>query len=38
MAWVVKRTKLNSKKGIMWDTLVDIDSNIEIDFDAIVDI
>ena len=22
MAWVVKRTKLNSKKGVMWDTLV----------------
>ena len=23
IAWVVKRTKLNSKKGVMWDTLVD---------------
>ena len=22
MAWVVKRTKLNSKKGVMWDTLL----------------
>ena len=21
MAWVVKRAKLNSKKGVMWDTL-----------------
>ena len=24
IAWVVKRTKLNSKKGVMWDTLFDI--------------
>ena len=22
MAWVVKRTKLNSKKGVMWKTLI----------------
>ena len=22
LAWVVKRAKLNSKKGVMWDTLV----------------
>ena len=22
IAWVVKRTKLNSKKGVMWDTLL----------------
>ena len=23
IAWVVKRAKLNSKKGVMWDTLID---------------
>ena len=24
MAWVVKRAKLNSKKGVLWDTWVDM--------------
>ena len=27
MAWVVKRTKLNSKKGVMWNTLLYIPSS-----------
>ena len=29
MAWVVNRTKLNSKKGVLWDTLMDMERSTQ---------